>query len=152
MATINIYVSKIANSGQLSLRLGTAIPGTPDDPDNDTLVAGVDPSDTVRWSVDQHPDPGRNNNLTLVHVKAAIPAPGPYLNSQQLLENAEYSAEYTPDPMGVITATVLATPPPAKPGEAKAFENYQIGYFQSFPPPTDPTVPETWDDPRLQMN
>ena len=140
MATINILVSLIGNSSELSLKQGTI------DPQNDSLVTDVNASDTVIWSLDPNPDSGRNTNITLMNVKASDSSQPQYTNSQQILA----AAEYTADANGVITGTVLATPPPAKPGQganAKAFENYEIGFYKN----SDATKTEIWDDPRLQM-
>ena len=139
MATITIYVSLIGNSSNLSLKQGT------NDPQDDSLVTDVDPNDTVIWSLDPNPDPGRNTDLTLLHVKAADSTLPRYTNSQQLLVDEQYEAVN-----GSITGVVKQNPPPPKPGQganAKSFENYQIGFYKN----SDPSHTEIWDDPRLQM-
>jgi hypothetical protein len=150
-ATITIYVSRIGNSDNLSLKQGTSTPGQPGDPGDDTLVTDVVANQPIEWKVDTNPDSGRNNDITLVHVKAADSSVSKYSNSQQLLVAAEYAAVYTTLVSGVITATVKANPPAPKPGQGsgeKSFENYQIGYYKN----SDPTKTEIWDDPKIKMH
>jgi len=151
MATINIYVSRKGNSNNLSLKQGTSTPGQPGDPGDDSLVTDVDPNQTIVWKVDTNPDPGRNNDITLTHVKSADNTKPKYLNSQQLLVYAEYNAVYIPVASGVITGTVKAVPPAPKPGQgngAKSFENYEIGFYLN----SDTTKTEIWDDPKMRMH
>ncbi len=143
-ATITIYVSRKGNSTNLSLKQGTSSPGQPGDPGDDTLVTDVVVNQPVEWKVDPNPDPGRNSDITLVHVKAADTSVPKYSNSQQLLVNPEYTAVN-----GVITAAAKASLPAPKPGQGpgeKSFENYQIGFYLN----SDSTKTEVWDDPRLR--
>ena len=144
-ATIIIHVSRKGQSTNLSLKLGSSQPGQPGDPGDDTLVADVVANQTIKWELDPSPDPGRNTEITLKHVKAADSSKPQYKNSQQLLVDAEYTAVN-----GVITGTIKANPPAPKPDQgpgAKSFENSQIGFYLN----SDPTQTEVWDDPRLRM-
>lgn len=144
-ATITIYVSRIGNSTNLSLKQGSSAPGQPGDPGGDELETEVVASQPIEWKINPNPDPGRNNDITLEHVKAADASKPKFINSQQLLENAEYSAVG-----GVITAKVKASPPAPTPGQGpgkKSFENYQIGFYLN----SDTTKTEVWDDPKLSM-
>jgi len=146
MADINIFVSRIGKSTNLSLKQGTSTPGQPGDPGDDSLVTTVVPSQIIKWKVDPSPDPGRNNDITLKNVKASDSSIAKYKNSQQLLVDAEYSAVE-----GVITGTVKASPPPPTSGQgsgAKSFENYLIGFSVN----SDSTNTEVWNDPKIKMH
>jgi len=146
---ITIYVSRKGQSTNLSLKLGTSQPGQPGDPGDDTLIADVEANQVVEWKVDPNPDPGRRNDIILMHVKAADNTIQKYKNSQQLLVDAEYAADYTNQVSGVITGVLKATLPPAKPDQgpgAKSFQNYQIGWRETIEPETI----QHWDDPRLR--
>lgn len=145
-ATITIYVSRIGQSLNLSLKQGTSAPGQPGDPGGDDLETVVVASQPIEWKINPNPDPGRKNDITLVHVKAADASKPKFINSQQLLANPEYTSLN-----GVITATVKASPPAPTPGQGpgkKSFENYQIGYYLN----SDSTKTEVWDDPKIRMN
>ena len=144
MADITIYVSRIGNSRNLSLKQNVG--GVITDPQNDSLDTTVDLNQTIEWKVDPDPDPGRNNDIVLEHIKAKE-AKGNYINSQQILVDAEYSAVYSSDSKGVITGTVVATPPIPKQPRTKPFENYKIGWRES----SESSQTEHWDDPRLIM-
>ncbi|MBT8205154.1 MAG: hypothetical protein KJO20_07250 [Eudoraea sp.] len=144
MADITIKVSRIGNSTNLSLKQEEN--GVITDPQNDSLDTEVDLNQTIKWKVDPSPDSGRSNDIILEHIKAKD-AKGNYINSQQILIDAEYNAVYTSDPKGIITGTVVATAPtPKKPG-TKPFENYQIGWRKS----SESAQTEHWDDPKLIM-
>jgi hypothetical protein len=133
---ITIYVSRIGQSNNLSLKQGNTDPG------DDTLVTSVDLNQTITWALDPNPDQGRNTAITLMHVKAADSTQPRYQNSQQLLVESEYAAVN-----GVITGAVVATAQtPRQPG-TKPFENYQIGFYAN----SDPDKTEVWDDPKLIM-
>jgi hypothetical protein len=133
---ITIYVSRIGQSTNLSLKQGSTDPG------DDSLVTTVDLNQSITWALDPHPDPGRNTDITLLHVKAADSNLPKYHNSQQILVNDEYSAVN-----GVITATVVSTSPAPKQPGTKPFENYQIGFYVN----SDLNKTEVWDDPKLIM-
>lgn len=143
-ATITIYVSRKGQSTNLSLKQGSSDPG------DDSLITDVVANQPIQWKVDPTPDQGFNNDIILMHVKAADNTQPNYQNSQQLLVDEEYAAVYDTLTSGIITAAVKASPPAAKPGQgagAKAFENYQIGWRKDS---EDSTI-EHWDDPKLQM-
>jgi hypothetical protein len=145
-ATITIYVSRIGQSTNLSLKQGTSTPGQPGDPGGDDLETVVVASQPIEWKINPTPDPGRNNDITLEHVKAADASKPKFVNSQQLLVNAEYTAV-----SGVITAAVKASPPAPTRGQGpgkKSFENYQIGFYLN----SDSNKTEVWDDPKIRMN
>ncbi len=144
MADITIYVSRIGNSTNLSLK--QVVGGVTTDPQNDSLETTVDLDQSIDWRVDPNPDPGRTSDIVLEQVKAKE-AKGTYINSQQILVNAEYNAVYTSDPKGVITGTVVSTSPTPKQPGTKPFENYQIGWRES----SDSAQTEYWDDPKLIM-
>ncbi len=149
-ATITIYVSRIGQSNNLSLKQGDSQPGQPGDPGTDLLTTNVDANQPIVWKVDQNPDPGRNNDIILMNVKAADNTLPNYANSQQLLVDAVYNADYTTLTSGVITGAVKANPPSPKPGQgpgAKAFQNYQIGWRKD----SESSTTEHWDDPKLIM-
>ena len=144
MADITIYVSRIANSRNLSLKQN--INGVITDPQNDSLDTTVDLNQSIEWKVDPTPDRGRTNDIVLEHIKAKE-AKGNYINSQQILVDEEYAAVYTSDPKGVITGIVVATSPTPKQPGTKPFENYQIGWRES----SESAETEHWDDPKLIM-
>lgn len=149
-ATITIFVSRKGQSTNLSLKQGTSQPGQPGDPGDDTLITDVVANQPIEWKVDPNPDSGRNNDIILMHVKAADNTQAKYKNSQQLLVEPEYAAVYTTQVSGVITGTVKANPPVAKPDQgpgAKSFENYQIGWRTD----AESSTTEHWDDPRLRI-
>ena len=140
---ITIWVSRIDNTNDLSLKQDSSKPGTPGDPGGDNIITAVAAKQTIYWKVNPTPDEGRTNDITLVHVKAADPSLPKNANSQNLLVKDLYNA----DNSGVITGVVLTTPPAStEPGE-KAFENYQIAFYLN----TDPSKTELWDDPKLRM-
>lgn len=145
-ATITIYVSRIGNSTNLSLKQGSSAPGQPGDPGGDNLETEVVASQPIEWKINPNPDSGRKNDITLEHVKAADANTPKFTNSQQLLENAEYAAVN-----GVVTAKVKASPPPPGRGQGpneKSFESYQIGFYLN----SDPSKSEIWDDPKIKMH
>lgn len=145
MADITIYVSRIGNSTNLSLK--QVVGGVTTDPQTDLLDTTVDLNQTIDWKVDPNPDRGRSNDIVLEHVKAKE-AIGNYINSQQILVNAQYSATYpTTDPKGVITGTVVSTAPTPKQPGTRPFENYQIGWRAA----SESAQTEHWDDPKLIM-
>lgn len=130
MADINIYVSRIGQSNNLSLK------DAYNDPEDDTLVTTVDVNQTIQWSLDPSPDPGRNTDIAIVSITKADTSLPKYANSQQLL---------LADPAvvdGVGNGTVVAT----SPGTGK-FENYSIGFTVN----SDPTHTVQYDDPKLIM-
>ena len=131
--SITIYVSRIGQSTNLSLKQGT------NDPGDDTLITTVDLNQTIIWALDPHPDPGRNTDMTLLNVKAADSS---YQNSQQILVEDPYTAVN-----GVITGMVVNTAQTPKQPGTKPFENYMIGWFKN----EDPNKFEFWDDPKLIM-
>jgi len=133
---ITIYVSRIGQSNNLSLKQGSVDPG------DDTLVTTVELNQSITWKLDPNPDPGRNTDITLVHVKAADTSIPKYSKSQQILVEDQYTAAN-----GVITGIVVSTAQtPTQPGQ-KPFENYQIGFYVN----SDPNKTEVWDDPKLIM-
>jgi len=145
-ATITIYVSRIGNSTNLSLKQGSSAPGQPGDPGGDEIETDVVASQPIEWKINPNPDPGRKNDITLEHVKAADASLPKFANSQQLLESAEYTAAN-----GVISAKVKASLPPPRSGQGpneKAFESYQIGFYLN----SDSTKTEIWDDPKIRGN
>jgi hypothetical protein len=133
---ITIYVSRIGQSNNLSLKQGSTDPG------DDSLVTTVDLNQSITWALDPNPDAGRNTDITLLHVKAADSTQNKYKNSQQILVADQYSAVN-----GVITGTVVATAQTPKQPGTKPFENYQIGFYAN----SDSTKTEVWDDPKLIM-
>lgn len=139
---ITIYVSRIGNSTNLSLKQGNSAPGSPSDPGDDTLVTSVELNQVIEWKVDPNPDPGRKNDITLLHIKAANTTIPKYKNSQQLLVNDQYAAV-----AGVITGAIVGVSLTPTQPNTKPFENYQIGFCLN----SDPTQTEVWDDPKLIM-
>lgn len=131
MADINIYVSRIGNSRNLSLRDGV------NSPLDDELTTEVDPSQKIHWSLDPNPPSGRNVGITIVSVQKADSSIPKYRNSQQLLESQPTVAN------GVASGQVVAT----SPGTGK-FENYSIGFTVN-----SDTSPKCtyYDDPTLRM-
>lgn len=130
MADINIYVSRIGQSNNLSLKDALS------DPEDDTLTTTVDVNQSIQWSLDPSPDPGRNTDITLVSITKADATNPKYANSQQLL---------LADPTvtnGVGSGTVVGT----SPGSGK-FENYTIGFTVN----SDSTHTVQYDDPKLIM-
>lgn len=130
MADINIYVSRIGQSNNLSLRDASSDPG------DDTLTTSVDVNQTIQWSLDPTSDPGRTTDITLVSITKADSTLPKYANSQQLL---------LADPTvsnGVGNGTVV----PVSPGSGK-FENYTIGFTVN----SDSSHTVQYDDPKLIM-
>lgn len=131
MADINIYVSRIGQSRNLSLRDGV------NDPLDDDLTTEVGTSQTIEWSLDPSLRGGRNDGITIVSVTKADSSIPKYINSQQLL------TAHPTVTAGVASGTILAT----SPGIGK-FENYSIGFTIN----TDPDPKCTYyDDPKLIM-
>lgn len=131
MADINIWVSRIGQSRNLSLRDGV------NNPMDDELTTIVDVNQTIEWSLDPTPGHGRNDGITIVSVTKADASIPKYANSQQLL-TAHPSVSN-----GVATGTVLS----ASPGSGK-FENYSIGFTVNSDPEPKCIY---YDDPRLKM-
>ncbi len=131
MADINIYVSRIGQSRNLSLRDGV------NDPLDDNLSTEVETSQTIEWTLDPSPRPGRNDGITIVSITKADTSIPKYRNSQQLL------IAHPTVVAGVATGTVLST----SPGVNK-FENYSIGFTKN-----SDSVPRNiyYDDPKLIM-
>ena len=131
MADINIYVSRIGQSRNLSLRDGV------NDPLDDNLTTEVETSQTIQWSLDPSPRPGRNDGITIVSITKADNSIPKYRNSQQLL------IAHPTVTAGVASGTVVAS----SPGIGK-FENYSIGFTIN----SDPDPKNTYyDDPQLKM-
>jgi len=130
MADINIYVSRIGQSNNLSLRDASSDPG------DDTLTTTVDVNQTIQWSLDPTPDPGRNTDIALVSITKADSTLPKYANSQQLLQADPTVSN------GVGTGTVVS----ASPGSGK-FENYTIGFTIN----SDSSHTVQYDDPKLIM-
>ena len=131
MADISIYVSRIGQSRNLSLR------DADNNPLDDELTTMVSTSQTIQWVLDPSPSTGRNVGITIVSVTKADSSIPKYANSQQLLV-ADPSVSN-----GVASGTVVS----ASPGSGK-FENYSIGFTVNSDP--DPKC-IYYDDPRLQM-
>ncbi|MGB5369820.1 MAG: hypothetical protein WBN18_05275 [Flavobacteriaceae bacterium] len=131
MADINILVSRIGETRNLSLKQGT------NDPGDDELETIVDVNQTIKWSLDPSPDPGRNNGITIVSVKKADASIPKYRNSQQLLIHQPTVTN------GIANGQVV----PVSPGSGK-FENYSIGFTINSDPEPRCTY---YDDPRLIM-
>ena len=131
MADINIYVCRIGNSRNLSLRDGT------NSPLDDELTTVVETSQIIHWSLDPNPPAGRNDGITIVSVQKADSSIPKYRNSQQLLISQPTVAN------GVATGQVVAT----SPGTGK-FENYSIGFTVNSDAAPKCTY---YDDPTLRM-
>jgi len=131
MADISIYVSRIGQSRNLSLR------DADNNPLDDELTTMVSASQTIQWELDPSPSAGRNVGITIVSVTKADSSIPKYANSQQLLV-ADPSVSN-----GVASGTVVSP----SPGSGK-FENYSIGFTVNSDP--DPKC-IYYDDPRLQM-
>ena len=141
--TITIWVSRIGDTTDLSLKQDNSKPGSPGDPGGDNIITTVSAKQTIYWKVNKTPDAGRNNDITLLHVKAADASLPKNANSQQLLVEDLYEA----NDEGVIEGVVLTSPPASSQPGQKAFENYQIGFYLN----SDPSKTEIWDDPKLIM-
>ncbi len=114
-ATITIYVSRIGQSNNLSLKQGDSQPGQPGDPGTDLLTTNVDANQPIVWKVDQNPDPGRNNDIILMNVKAADNTLPNHANSTLLVEPV-YNADYPTLTSGDHYWSCKANPPSPKPG------------------------------------